>query len=64
MRPILHLTKRGKVRCSPRCLPILAVIDRDYLTCAEEDIRNIKVLMTIVDGKVVFETRDMSLRNR
>lgn len=33
----------------------LAVLDRDYLTCPEEEIRRIKVLMTIVAGKVVHE---------
>ena len=33
----------------------LAVLDRDYLTCPEEQIREIKVLMTILDGKSVYE---------
>jgi predicted amidohydrolase YtcJ len=33
----------------------LAVLDRDYLTCPEEEIRAIKVLMTMVNGKVVYE---------
>ena len=32
----------------------LAILDRDYLACAEEEIRQIRVLMTIVGGKVVF----------
>jgi predicted amidohydrolase YtcJ len=31
----------------------LAVIDRDYLGCPEEDIRKIKVLLTMVGGKIV-----------
>ena len=31
----------------------LAVIDRDYLSCPEEDIRKIKVLLTMVGGKIV-----------
>jgi len=43
----------------------LAVLDRDYLTCAEEEIREIRVLMTMVDGNVVhvrppFETGNKS----
>ena len=33
----------------------LAVLDRDYLGCPEEDIRKIKVLLTMVGGKVVLE---------
>jgi predicted amidohydrolase YtcJ len=35
----------------------VAVLDRDYLTCPEEEIRQIKVLMTMVDGKVLHERR-------
>ena len=31
------------------------VIDRDYLTCPAGEIGNIRVLTTIVCGKVVFE---------
>ena len=32
----------------------LVVIDRDYLTCAEDDIRRIEPVATMIDGKVVF----------
>jgi predicted amidohydrolase YtcJ len=32
----------------------LVVIDRDYMTIPEDDIRNIQPLMAIVDGKVVY----------
>jgi len=35
----------------------LVVIDRDYLTCPEEEIRQIKVLRTVVGGKTVYERR-------
>ena len=35
----------------------LVVIDRDILTCPEDQIREIQPLMTIVDGRVVFEKR-------
>jgi predicted amidohydrolase YtcJ len=31
----------------------LVVIDRDYLRCAEEDIRRIEPVATIVNGQVV-----------
>jgi predicted amidohydrolase YtcJ len=33
------------------------VIDRDYLTCPEDQIREIEPVMTIVAGKIVFERR-------
>lgn len=33
----------------------LAVLDRDYLTCPENDIRRIQVVLTMVGGKVVYE---------
>jgi predicted amidohydrolase YtcJ len=36
----------------------LVMIDRDYLTCPEEEIRDIKVLRTMVAGKTVFERRE------
>lgn len=47
--------KKGTLE--PGRLADLCVIDRDYLTCSEEDIRKIKVLLTMVDGKVVFERK-------
>ena len=41
----------------------LAVLDRDYLTCPEEEIRRIKVLMTLVNGKKVFTRKAGSSRD-
>ncbi len=35
----------------------LAVLDRDYLTCPEEEIRRIKVQMTMVDGRIVYKRK-------
>ena len=32
----------------------MVVIDRDFLTCTEDDIKNIQPLMTIVGGKTVY----------
>ena len=32
----------------------MTVLDRDILTVQPEEIKDIKVLMTIVDGKVVY----------
>jgi predicted amidohydrolase YtcJ len=39
----------------PGKLADLAVLDRDVLTCPEDEIRHVKVLLTMVGGKVVFE---------
>jgi predicted amidohydrolase YtcJ len=38
----------------PGKLADLVVVDRDYLSCPEDDIRAIKPLRTIVDGRTVF----------
>jgi len=38
----------------PGKLADLVVIDRDYLTCPEDEIRSIKVLRTIVGGRTMF----------
>ena len=39
----------------PGKLADLVVLDRDYLTCPEDEIRQIKVLRTMVGGKTVYE---------
>jgi predicted amidohydrolase YtcJ len=39
----------------PGKLADFAVISKDYLTCAEDSIKDIEALMTVVDGKVVYE---------
>jgi predicted amidohydrolase YtcJ len=33
----------------------LVVIDRDYLTCPEDEIRQIRPVLTILNGKIVYE---------
>jgi predicted amidohydrolase YtcJ len=33
----------------------MAVLDRDYLTCSDEEILQIKVTTTILGGKVVYQ---------
>jgi predicted amidohydrolase YtcJ len=35
----------------------LVVIDRDYLTCPEAQIREIRPVMTILNGRVVYEAK-------
>src|SRR5262249_36389715 len=32
----------------------MVVIDRDYLTCPEDQIRNIEPVMTIIGGKIAY----------
>ena len=34
----------------------VVVIDRDYLTCPEDQIKNIEPLMTIINGQVAYST--------
>ena len=35
----------------------LIVIDRDVLTCPADDVKDTKVLLTVVGGKVVYEKK-------
>ena len=35
----------------------LVVIDRDYLTCPEAQIREIRPVMTVLNGRVVYEAK-------
>jgi predicted amidohydrolase YtcJ len=47
---------KGKIgSLEPGKLADLAVLDRNYLTCPEEEIRAIKVMITMLDGKAVYE---------
>jgi predicted amidohydrolase YtcJ len=48
-------SEQGTGSLEPGKLADLAVLDRDYLTCPEEEIRNITVLLTMVGGQTVFE---------
>jgi predicted amidohydrolase YtcJ len=38
----------------------LAVLSFDYLTCPTEQIKDMKVLMTIVDGQIVYRSEDLN----
>ena len=40
----------------PGKLADLAVLDRDYFTVPDEEIKKIRSVLTIVDGKIVHET--------
>ena len=40
---------------APGCLADLCVLDRDYFTCAAEEIKNIRVDLTVLHGAVAYE---------
>ncbi len=46
----------------PGKLADLAVLDRDYFTVADADIKKIRSLLTVVDGRVVHDTGAMEVR--
>jgi predicted amidohydrolase YtcJ len=54
--------ERGSIE--PGKLADLVVIDRDYLTCPENEIRAIEPLMTMVGGKVVYSTGVVSVGDK
>ncbi len=51
------LTREEQIKgpLAPGFLADIAVLDRDYFSCPDEEIKDIQVLMTIIDGRVVFE---------
>ncbi len=51
-------TKKGDIRTG--MFADLVVLDRDYLTIADEDIKKIEADLTIVDGKIVYANGDFS----
>ena len=50
----LEFTEQRKGSLEPGKLADLAVLDRDYLTCPTEQVRQINVLMTMLDGNVAY----------
>jgi len=51
----ISFEEKVKGTLEPGKLADLVVLDRDYLTCPEDEIRLIKPLLTVLDGKVVFD---------
>jgi predicted amidohydrolase YtcJ len=52
--------ERGSIEAGK--LADLVVIDRDYLTCPEDQIRNIEPIMTILNGRIAYRAPDSSIR--
>jgi len=50
--------KKGQIKAG--MLADLAVLDRDYFTVAEEQIKSIEALLTVVDGKIVYAKDEFS----
>ena len=50
----LAFDEKKKGSLEPGKLADLAVLDRDYLNCSDDEIRRIGVKLTMLDGRVVF----------
>jgi predicted amidohydrolase YtcJ len=53
----LHHEEKEKGSLEVGKLADLIVIDRDYLTCPVDEVRDTKVLLTVLGGKVVYERK-------
>lgn len=49
--------EKWKGSLEPGKVADMILIDRDYLTCPVDEVRDIKVLRTILGGKTVFERK-------
>ncbi len=49
-----QFAEQVKGSIEPGKLADLVVVDRDYLTCSDDQIKDIEPVMTILDGKIVF----------
>ncbi len=55
----LNFEEKKKGSIEPGKLADLVMIDNNILTCPIDDIKNTKVLLTMVDGKVVWESKQL-----
>jgi predicted amidohydrolase YtcJ len=46
----------------PRKLADFVVLEKDILTCSVDEVKNMKVLMTAVGGRIIYETEDEDKR--
>jgi predicted amidohydrolase YtcJ len=57
----LSFEEKIKGSIEPGKLADLVVISKDFLSCPEDEIRNIEPLLTVVDGKVVYRSESANL---
>jgi predicted amidohydrolase YtcJ len=50
--------ERGSIESGK--LADLVVIDRDFLTCPEEQIKDIQAVLTIVEGRAVYDAESLT----
>ena len=51
----MQFNEKNRGSLEPGKLADMVVIDRDYLTCPEDEIKNIEPLLTILDGRVAYQ---------
>ncbi|QDT44637.1 N-substituted formamide deformylase precursor [Gimesia alba] len=56
----ISFEEKVKGTLEPGKLADLVVLDRDYLTCPENEILQIKPLLTVLDGQIVYEAAKSS----
>ena len=57
---VLDGTRVERVRSSPGQLADLAVLSADYFSVAEEEIKNLESVLTIVGGKPVYAAEEFA----
>jgi predicted amidohydrolase YtcJ len=57
----LSFDERSKGSIEPGKLADLIVVSKDFLSCPEDEIKNIETLLTVVGGKVVYHDEAASL---
>jgi predicted amidohydrolase YtcJ len=50
----MQFTEKEKGSIEPGKLADLVAIDRDYLTCAEDEIKDIRPVLVVLDGRIVY----------
>jgi predicted amidohydrolase YtcJ len=53
----LQFSEKTRGSIEPGKLADMVVIDRDFLACPVEEIKDVEPVMTIVEGRVVYSKR-------